>query len=286
MKAMRLRRFALCALTVVLFAPAAVASGWQEAPHSRARLIAAGRVGADALTRRTHLPAPALLAGLEIRLDPGWKTYWRTPGDGIAPQFDWSGSKNVTGAQVLWPVPQHFRDAAGEYNGYADRVVLPIVIAPERAGAPVAVDLGLDYAVCKDVCIPVSNQISLSFSGEDVGERDRVLAALRRTPVPADSQARCGGLALADVRAQLDGPSPRLQIEFTHPAGAAPEDLFVEAATGRFIPHPMRQRATPERTVFRLDPTAGGDPHALAGQMLTLTAVAAPQSCEMTSTVE
>src|SRR5690606_15708570 len=31
------------------------------------------------------------LAGIEMRLADGWKTYWRRPGDsGIAPRFDWS----------------------------------------------------------------------------------------------------------------------------------------------------------------------------------------------------
>ena len=32
------------------------------------------------------------LAGIEIRLAPGWHTYWRAPGSaGIPPTFDWSG---------------------------------------------------------------------------------------------------------------------------------------------------------------------------------------------------
>ena len=283
---MRASPFVLLALTAALIAPQAAATGWEQAPHSRARLIAAGEVGPDALAGRGRLPGPALLAGLEIQLDPGWKTYWRTAGDGIAPQFDWSGSQNVAATQVLWPAPDHFRDMAGEYNGYAEGVVLPVVIVPERPGALVALDLALDYAVCKDVCIPVSKTLSLRFSLDDAGGREAVMAALREVPVRADADGRCGALALEDVRAQLDGPSPELEVTFSHPSGAPPDDLFVEASSGQFMPHPARERAGPERTVFRLDPSAGGDPRALAGQMLTLTAVAAPESCEMTWTVE
>jgi DsbC/DsbD-like thiol-disulfide interchange protein len=283
---MRASPFVLLALTAALIAPQAAATGWEQAPHSRARLITAGEVGPDALAGRAHLSAPALLAGLEIQLDPGWKTYWRTAGDGIAPQFDWSGSDNVAATQVLWPAPDHFRDMAGEYNGYAEGVVLPIVVVPERPGAPVALDLGLDYAVCKDVCIPVSKTLSLRFPLDDAGGRNAVMAALRQVPERAGADGRCGELALADVRAQLDDPSPRLEVTFTHPPGAPPEDLFIEAETGQFMPHPERAQSGPERTVFRLDPSAGGDPRALAGQTLTLTAVAAPESCEMTWTVE
>lgn len=280
------RRFLPLVLIAVLLALPAKAAGWAEAPHARARLVSGGMVEADALAGRTHLPAPALLAGLEIRLDSGWKTYWRTPGDGIAPQFDWSGSDNVAATQVLWPAPDHFRDAAGEYNGYAEGVVLPVVVVPQRPGAPMALDLDLDYAVCKDVCIPVSKTLSLRFSSDDAGGRDAVIAALRQVPVRAGADGRCGALALADVRTELDGPSPELEVTFSHPPGASPGDLFIETETGQFLPHPKRQSATPERTVFHLDPSAGGDPRALAGQTLTLTAVAAPQSCEMAWTVE
>ncbi len=283
---MRASPFVLLALTAALIAPQAAATGWEQAPHSRARLITAGEVGPDPLAGRAHLSAPALLAGLEIQLDPGWKTYWRTAGDGIAPQFDWSGSDNVAATQVLWPAPDHFRDMAGEYNGYAEGVVLPVVVVPERPGAAVALDLGLDYAVCKDVCIPVSKTLSLRFFRDDVGGRDAVMAALRQVPVRAGADGRCGALALADVRAELDGSSPRLEVTFTHPPSAPPEDLFIEAETGLFMPHPERAQSGTERTVFRLDPSAGGDPRALVGQTLTLTAVAAPESCEMAWTVE
>ena len=53
-------------------------------------------------------------AGIEIRLDPGWKTYWRTPGDsGLPPVFDWSRSANVADVVVLWPAPERFADGAG-----------------------------------------------------------------------------------------------------------------------------------------------------------------------------
>ena len=31
-------------------------------------------------------------AGIEIRLKPGWHTYWRYPGDaGVPPRFDFAG---------------------------------------------------------------------------------------------------------------------------------------------------------------------------------------------------
>lgn len=47
-----------------------------------------------------------LIVGFHFALAPGWKTYWRAPGDGgIPPLFAWSGSKNVEGIRFHWPVP-------------------------------------------------------------------------------------------------------------------------------------------------------------------------------------
>ena len=58
------------------------------------------------------------VAGLTIRLAPGWKTYWRAPGDaGIPPSFNWSGSKNVADVRVQFPVPEVF----------SQRIILPQV---------------------------------------------------------------------------------------------------------------------------------------------------------------
>ena len=48
------------------------ASDWDAQTHTAARLIA----GATVKTT----DASFLRAGVEIKLDPGWKTYWRDPG--------------------------------------------------------------------------------------------------------------------------------------------------------------------------------------------------------------
>ena len=47
------------------------------------------------------------ISALELVLEPGWKTYWRNPGDtGLPPSFDWSAAANMTGAEIIWPAPQ------------------------------------------------------------------------------------------------------------------------------------------------------------------------------------
>ena len=81
------------------------ASAWDAEPHAAARLIAGAALqSADAAWLR---------AGIEIRLDTGWKTYWRYPGDsGVPPTLDFAGSENVKSVTVLWPAPTRFADGA------------------------------------------------------------------------------------------------------------------------------------------------------------------------------
>ena len=69
-----------------------------------------------------------LRAGIEIKMQPGWKTYWRYPGDsGVPPAFDFSGSENLKTATVLYPAPHLFTDETGQSLGYKDAVIFPLV---------------------------------------------------------------------------------------------------------------------------------------------------------------
>ena len=56
------------------------ASAWDADVHAAARLIAGSMIKTAG--------AAYLRAGVEIRLDRGWKTYWRDPGDsGVPPSW-------------------------------------------------------------------------------------------------------------------------------------------------------------------------------------------------------
>src|SRR5215475_5186729 len=121
------------------------ASPWQREGHAAVRLLAGSRSGA------------VLLGGVAFQLQPGWKTYWRTPGDsGVPPRFDFSKSENVEAVTVLWPAPLMFDDGAGGHAlGYHDKVVLPLRIVVKNADKPVTLRAAINYAVCNKICIPV-----------------------------------------------------------------------------------------------------------------------------------
>lgn len=101
------------------------------------------------------------VAGLSIRLAPGWKTYWRAPGDGgIPPVFNWSGSSNVADVDVLYPVPEVFLQNGLRSIGYKDSVLFPLLIEPRDRSDAISLHGEIEIGVCEDICIPVTFRIS------------------------------------------------------------------------------------------------------------------------------
>ncbi|MEP2028556.1 MAG: protein-disulfide reductase DsbD domain-containing protein [Paracoccaceae bacterium] len=95
------------------------------------------------------------IAALHLTLAPGWKTYWRAPGDaGIAPQFGWKGSRNIDNLSLIWPTPQVFDQNGLRSIGYKDQLVIPLQITPDSDGAGIRIKGNIDLGICKDICIP------------------------------------------------------------------------------------------------------------------------------------
>ena len=116
--------------------------------------------------------APAFKGGIEIVLSPGWKTYWRYPGDaGIPPRFDWSGSENIANVEVLYPAPKRITDGSGQTSiGYEERVTFPLRIQLKDPSKQAALKLKLDFATCEKLCIPAEAILSLPFAADASAE--------------------------------------------------------------------------------------------------------------------
>src|SRR5215831_10906623 len=158
---------ALLVSALAVEARAEDASPWQKDAHSQVRLLAGSRSGT------------VLLGGIALQLQPGWKTYWRSPGDsGVPPRFDFSKSENVEAVTVLWPAPLKFDDGAGGHSiGYHDQIVLPLRIVAKNADKPVTLRAEINYAVCEKLCIPVEASAELSFNNVASTEDGNLRAA-------------------------------------------------------------------------------------------------------------
>jgi DsbC/DsbD-like thiol-disulfide interchange protein len=266
------------ALSVAELAEGMSQTNWVSSTNSKARLVS-GTVDVGG--------KPTRLAGVQIGMDPGWKTYWQNPGDsGVPPSFDWSGSKNLKSAEVLFPAPHRFADGGGTAIGYKQEVVFPVVITPEREDEPVELKLTFDFGLCKDLCIP--NEVSLSLAlpadgGQSSGESLLLARALNRVPKPAEPDALPRVLG---IDAQLDGPEPSLRVDVLFHPEATGTDLFI-AAGDAFVPVP-KPLGPPDggKQNFEILFGSAREAESIKGKPLTLTLVSDAGSTKTVWTAE
>jgi len=228
--------------------------------HSRARLISGGQQG------------DVWLAGIEITLDQGFKTYWRNPGDsGLPPRFDWAGSENVAGTEIRFPAPYRHEDAAGVAYVYGKKVVLPVLVRAKEQGKPVKLVLSAEYGVCKDICIPARAELSLDLTAEGP-DRSAIEAALAKVPRPQalGAQAELSVLSVAP----LAQDKPAFTVTVQAPDGAKPS-LFAEGPENWYFSTSLPDDAN------RFTVTVEDKPRDAAGPVpLRLTLVAGGKSVE------
>jgi DsbC/DsbD-like thiol-disulfide interchange protein len=309
----------------VTTAPAQDASNWDTQAHTASRLIAGAASKShenknhESKNLESNTPdgkirdEAFLRAGIEIRLEPGWQTYWRDPGDsGAPPKFDFSASENVKSVSVLWPAPQRFPDGAGGNSiGYVNHVILPLHVVPTDDAKQTALRLKLAYDICSNICIPVEANLALALSSDGAEDPAIERAEIRvprhvglgTAPVPQhraeasqlgqasaqDSQGLAGEgaksdrLAILAAHRQPGGAHDRVLVEVAAPKGA-PVDLFVEGPTPDWsLPLPQQTSADGgiRQFVFDLDglpPGAKPD-----GAALTFTAVSGEEAIEVTA---
>ena len=126
------------------------------------------------------------MAALELRLREGWKTYWRAPGEvGIPPQFDWRRSRNLAGVEPIWPTPEITETGGLRSIGYHGTLVLPLRLTTDHAGRDIALEGSIELGVCKDVCMPVTINVSGTLPKDATRPDPRIAAALASRPYSA-----------------------------------------------------------------------------------------------------
>jgi len=252
-------------------------SPWQTDTYSAIRLIAG-----------EHFANARWGAGIEIRLDPGWKTYWRYPGDsGVPPRFDFTQSTNVRSVKLLWPAPHRFTDESGNSIGYKDDVIFPIEITPQDPQKPVTLRLTLDYAVCEKLCVPAKGNAELAVSEAAIPTTGLALSAAAER-VPKRAEVGDGAtVGIREVRRESRDGHDRVVVDVAAPAGD-PVELFAEGPTSDWaLPLPEPVSAAPaglRRFAFELD---GLPPGAKAdGAVLTLTLVAGDRALEVNAKLD
>lgn len=164
-------------------------------------------------------------AALRLTLQDGWKTYWRAPGDnGIPPQIDWRGSRNLGEVSITWPTPKVFDQGGLRSIGYENQLVLPVEITPKNAGQPVTLGGEIEFGICKDVCVPGQLDFNRRLDAES-GRSPAIAAALAQRPF---SETEAG------VRSSVCRLSPaangalRIEARITMPSAGDDEIAVIE----------------------------------------------------------
>lgn len=190
-----------CFLMLWLHAGTAADSGWLQSPqntHARVRLQAQP---ADGMAGETRML-------LSVSLEKGWKTYWRSPGEGgIAPSVSWESEAVAGAVSWFWPTPSRFDVAGITTQGYHDNVDLPLII---RGQVPEKLVGTLTLPVCSNVCILTDFPFSLEpGAGADREDFARQFAiAMGKVPIAqgltdrASAGYRTGSLLISAHREQ------------------------------------------------------------------------------------
>jgi DsbC/DsbD-like thiol-disulfide interchange protein len=218
--------------------------------------------------------AGTFMAAIELDLAPGWKTYWRSPGEaGIPPSFNWSASRNLGSVVLHWPRPEVFLTSGLQSIGYHDRLVLPVEITPADPAQPVVLRATVDLGVCEDICIPA--QVIVGTDLMAPGAMDgSIAAALADRPRVATGGATC------DVAPTPGGLSVTANV--TLPALRGPEVVVIEArAPGLWISDTDSARHG-DRLVAVADVITAADiPVALDRSRMVVTVIGAGEAVEI-----
>ncbi len=128
------------------FSSLALESEWSESEKSKTRLI-------SPLTHNNN--QNEIFLGLEYQMQPGWKTYWSSPGDAGFPQeLLWEKSQNIQDIKLFWPTPSEFEILEMTSLGYENNVIFPLKILLDNSNKKTNLNLSIKYLVCKNICIP------------------------------------------------------------------------------------------------------------------------------------
>ncbi|MBX4336129.1 protein-disulfide reductase DsbD domain-containing protein [Bartonella raoultii] len=183
--------------------PSLFATSWYEAEGGRIRL---------AITA----PSPSQIRNglIEIVLKPGWKTYWRNPGNsGMAPFFRFNQQVSY---ELFYPIPQLYETENDWSLGYKDKVILPFSILGSSKNLNGTLTLGL----CNKICLPFI--INFDFS-PSILKNKRLPASLLK-----NAQASLPRKAHHSFKISAEKESNTLFIKIQNNNKTIPSSLFLD----------------------------------------------------------
>ncbi|WP_455479700.1 protein-disulfide reductase DsbD domain-containing protein [Bartonella sp. B23] len=151
---------------------------------------------------------------IEIILKPGWKTYWRNPGDsGMAPFFNFNQQVSY---EIFYPVPQLYETENGWSLGYKNRVVLPFSLSGSSKNLSGTLTLGL----CHKLCLPFT--VNFDFSSSVQKKKQLPLSLLK------EAQASLPDTTHHEFKISAEKDTNNIFIKIQNNSEATPSSLFLD----------------------------------------------------------
>lgn len=168
------------------------------------------------------------MVGLEVSMQPHWKTYWRVPGQGGVPPFMEAKGENVKSSELLCPTPTRYRNADGEALGYMEEIAFLLRVTAVDPAKPMVADISAFIGVCRDVCIPAQFSAH-AMSTDPASAVDMALLQKWQALVPVGSQDM-----VTSAKAMLMDGKPAVRFELSRPL----VDVFVEGGDLHYFKAP------------------------------------------------
>ena len=120
--------------------------------------------------------------GIKFKLENGWKTYWKNPGDAGEPlRVNWEDETNKSKLELLFPFPEEFVEKEVTTIGYDDELVFPVKITNNNFQKINEIVI-LDYLLCREVCIPFSEKKKINLDFSQVVHSDSFYRSVKMVP--------------------------------------------------------------------------------------------------------
>lgn len=127
--------------------------------------------------------------GVLLDTPEDWHTYYKEPGDaGIPTRIKWQLPERFSASEIDWPKPEKFSEGSLTTYGYTGETLLPVTITvPDKlTESSYNLTAGVEWLVCKDICIPESQTVSLELpvgKPEPSADADLFSRTKQTTPV-------------------------------------------------------------------------------------------------------
>src|SRR4051812_1163406 len=155
----------------------------QPTPHTKATLH---------LSDAAAKPGSTITAALHLKMDEGWHTYWKNPGDsGKATKITWDLPPGITAGEIQWPVPEKVElEGLFTYAFHNEAALLiPLTIAPDAPAGTITIKGKATWLECQKSCVIGSGKLEATLTigpeSKPSPDADKIKQWQEKIPRPA-----------------------------------------------------------------------------------------------------